>query len=121
MATRSMIGVELPRGNVKAIYCHWDGYPEGVGADLLAMEFTNTQDVEAWIDEGHRSTVQESYADMRGELSTPNYYRTVSDYFNSDLHEWGYLYTQDRIWIVKDMHNNTDPIPVEEYKTPKEA
>lgn len=33
MGTRSFIAVKLPKG-YKAIYCHWDGYPEGVGATL---------------------------------------------------------------------------------------
>lgn len=35
MATRSTIAVELPSGNVAQIYCHWDGYLEGVGKTLL--------------------------------------------------------------------------------------
>lgn len=28
MSTNSRIGVLLPGGNVRSIYCHWDGYPE---------------------------------------------------------------------------------------------
>jgi hypothetical protein len=27
MATRSAIGYQLPSGRIKAVYCHWDGYP----------------------------------------------------------------------------------------------
>lgn len=34
MATRSNIAQLLPDGRVKVIYCHFDGYPEGVGAML---------------------------------------------------------------------------------------
>jgi hypothetical protein len=33
MATRSTIAYKTERG-VTAIYCHWDGYPTGVGATL---------------------------------------------------------------------------------------
>lgn len=33
MATRSTIAYKTTRG-VTAIYCHWDGYPEGVGRCL---------------------------------------------------------------------------------------
>jgi hypothetical protein len=33
MATRSTIAYKTERG-VTAIYCHWDGYPEGVGRTL---------------------------------------------------------------------------------------
>lgn len=27
MGTRSAIGYALPSGRIKAVYCHWDGYP----------------------------------------------------------------------------------------------
>ena len=33
-ATRSMIGIEQPNGKIVAVYCHYDGYPEGVGKML---------------------------------------------------------------------------------------
>jgi hypothetical protein len=36
MGTRSRIGIEGEDGTVTSVYCHWDGYPEGVGAELLA-------------------------------------------------------------------------------------
>ncbi len=35
MSTRSNIAIELPDGNVKSIYVHSDGYPNGVGHCLL--------------------------------------------------------------------------------------
>lgn len=35
MATRSAIGVVLATGQIQAIYCHWDGYPQGVGRTLV--------------------------------------------------------------------------------------
>jgi hypothetical protein len=35
MATRSLIGIKLNDNIVKTIYCHWDGYPEGVGQTLV--------------------------------------------------------------------------------------
>jgi hypothetical protein len=34
MATRSGIGIEHDDGTVVGVYCHWDGYPEGVGRTL---------------------------------------------------------------------------------------
>lgn len=34
MATRSLIGKLNPDNTVDFIYCHWDGYPEGVGETL---------------------------------------------------------------------------------------
>jgi hypothetical protein len=35
MATRSLIGVNLNNGITKIVYCHWDGYPSGVGQTLM--------------------------------------------------------------------------------------
>jgi len=35
MATRSRIGVMLDDGTVKQVYCHFDGYIEGVGLTLI--------------------------------------------------------------------------------------
>lgn len=34
MATRSRIGMRLPNKNIISIYCHYDGYPDGVGKTL---------------------------------------------------------------------------------------
>ena len=34
MGTRSRIGMLLPDGQVRSIYCHWDGYPSGAGRTL---------------------------------------------------------------------------------------
>lgn len=114
MATRCFIGVELPEGKVKAIYCHNDGYPEGVGADLLAKGFSSTEEVEAFIDEGDRSTTKLSYKEWRNEDCPPGEYDSVSDYFNSDLEVYGYLYTQEGQWLVKDMYEGKDPVVLEE-------
>lgn len=33
MATRSRIAIKTPEG-ILSIYCHWDGYPQGVGKTL---------------------------------------------------------------------------------------
>lgn len=35
MSTRSLIAIKQENGSVKSIYCHYDGYPEGVGSTLL--------------------------------------------------------------------------------------
>lgn len=35
MATRSTIALELQNGKIKQVYCHWDGYLNGVGKTLL--------------------------------------------------------------------------------------
>lgn len=35
MSTRCRIGVESEDGTIESIYCHFDGYPRGVGRTLL--------------------------------------------------------------------------------------
>jgi len=34
MSTRSFIGKQLTDGSITGVYCHFDGYPDGVGATL---------------------------------------------------------------------------------------
>lgn len=36
MSTRSRIGIEGEDGTIRSIYCHHDGYLDGVGSELLA-------------------------------------------------------------------------------------
>lgn len=76
MGTRSNIGAKQADGTIKAIYCHWDGYPEGVGA-ILAEHYTDPAKVERLLDLGGfsslRSTIEETYAGsyaQRGEVGT---------------------------------------------------
>ena len=40
MGTRSTIAKENADGTITSIYCHWDGYPEGVG-QTLADHYTD--------------------------------------------------------------------------------
>jgi hypothetical protein len=44
MATRSYIGVRNTDASVDYIYCHFDGYPDGVGATLTEF-YTNSNRV----------------------------------------------------------------------------
>ena len=55
----------VDNGNVLQIYCHWDGYPEGVGHDLL-KDFNSYDKALEMILEGDHSTPYEPYTG-RGE------------------------------------------------------
>jgi hypothetical protein len=35
MGTRSRIAIKNPDNTYTSVYCHWDGYPEGVGSTLV--------------------------------------------------------------------------------------
>ena len=104
MATRSRIGVQLPDGTIKSVYCHWDGYKSGVGKDLKRKfrNGTNPEKVIAFIEEGSRSTVDESYHDRNGEEIDVQDNISIDSYFYGDTEEYGYLYTQDKKWIFRE-------------------
>lgn len=114
MATRSRIAVEVNEGNVISVYCHWDGYPEGVGKQLLDIfpDGTDSALVEEFINEGDRSTVEISYKAWRGEECPPVSHEGVAHFFNGDIQNWGYLYTREGQWLVKGYYSEETPAPV---------
>jgi len=58
MATRSAIGFVEHDGSVHAIYCHWDGYLEGVG-DTLLKHYNDTYKVLDLLELGDISSLRE--------------------------------------------------------------
>jgi hypothetical protein len=71
MSTRSNIIVEHTDKTVKRVYCHFDGYLEGVGATLL--EHYNTQELaEALVVPGDMSSLGEKCDKPKGHsYNTP--------------------------------------------------
>lgn len=57
MATRSTIAMKTPEGNVRAIYCHWDGYPAHNG-EMLRRYYTDPAKVKELIDLGDISSLR---------------------------------------------------------------
>ena len=103
MATRSRIAIESPDGKVKSVYCHSDGYFLGVGAELLRIfpDGTEPIEVEYFINEGDRTTIDMSYNEWRGEDVPAADVGSVEEFFNGDIEEYGYLYTQEGKWLAK--------------------
>jgi hypothetical protein len=79
MGTRSTIALEFADGTVEQVYCHWDGYLEGVGAQLQA-EFTDPFELRDLIDGGDMSTLDTPYS-LRGEVCPARKYKDLSEYF----------------------------------------
>lgn len=104
MATRSTIGVTQEDGTIKAIYCHWDGYPEGVGAGL-ATYYNSKEQAEALISLGGFSALHETLEETKagaygGESDSARTFTDVQDWlknFNSG-EEYFYLYREDTGW-----------------------
>ncbi len=57
MGTRSAIGYKLPNGNIRASYCHWDGYPEHQ-LPILTEHYTTLEAVEALVEPGSMSQLR---------------------------------------------------------------
>jgi hypothetical protein len=123
MATRSRIAIELPSGEVHSIYCHWDGYPSNNGAIL--KEHYNTRDkVTQLISLGDISSLRPRVKPNPDELGKHNFNTPIEDiviayhrdraedyskprvnadrneYKDSDIEEWGYLFTKQNEWLV---------------------
>ena len=56
MSTRAMIGYLSPKGSVTGIYSHWDGYPTGLGHNLMKF-YGNPKRVIHLVDGGDVSAI----------------------------------------------------------------
>jgi hypothetical protein len=84
MSTHSAI-VEKTATGYRGIYCHWDGYPEGVGA-TLKKHYTDPVKVSALIDLGDISCLREEVAPTKGMVHS----------FNSPREDVTVAYGRDR-------------------------
>ena len=107
MATRSVIGVMY--GDVcKSVYCHWDGYLEGVGATL--MENYGRVGASDLIAQGNISNLAASvgethfYERDRGESDqeflTANNFEEFLDQWGDSWIEYMYIMGMDEQWYV---------------------
>ena len=119
MATRSRIGVMLDDGSVKQVYCHFDGYVEGVGLTLienydsveLAKELINLGDMSSLgykisTDEPHSfdnpaEGVTVFYGRDRGEAGTQPYILSIDEWLGefSSCEDYLYLFTGGQWWV----------------------
>jgi hypothetical protein len=140
MSTRSTIAIKQD-DKVTAIYCHFDGYKEGVGAILdkhyqdvdkvlRLMNLGNlsalSQEIGAYQDFSNRETHQEdwclAYGRDRGETEQEaRTFDSVADWvtnFNSG-EEYYYLYTIGEGWEIA--NNYGDEVTFSPLKTEEKA
>ena len=85
MATRCRIGLMLEDGSVKHSYCHYDGYPEGVGETLV--QHYNTEDkVKELVSFGDMSYLA-SVVHPEGEHNFEKPEQGVTVFYNRDRGE----------------------------------
>ena len=121
MSTRSTIGLQHEDGTVEAIYCHFDGYLEGVGA-TLNTHYTELSKIQELIDLGNISILREdiglaqdfdkpiedtwtlAYGRDRGEINQEavtyeNRRKWIQE--SSDWLEYAYLWDGDSWYMTK--------------------
>ena len=78
------------------VYCHNDGYPEGVGADLINMfDGDKYEKALKYILEGDRSTTDLSYWEWRKEQCAPRAADTEEEMYQND-----YLYVIEEVDVT---------------------
>jgi hypothetical protein len=128
MATRSRIAIENSDKSVSSIYCHSDGYPEGVGQKLMSF-YQDRNKVEELIALGDLSYLEArtaptpgvphsfdgerergvtvAYHRDRGEdLPSPRLDAGLAAFNESDVEEYGYVYTLEGDWYMVDGHRD---------------
>ncbi len=86
------------------VYCHNDGYPEGVGADLITMfDGDKYEKALRYILRGDRSTTDLSYWDWRGEQCAPRAADTEEEMYQND-----YLYVIEEVDVTMQVRNYDD-------------
>ena len=110
MSTHALIGILIgkPREEVKYIYCHYDGYPDGVGAELR-KNYATFQSANALLDKGDCSAIcgkVETYMSRgeKWESVSPKYVNKTG--FNIKLGkkynaDYIYLYGDEKGWEIK--------------------
>lgn len=101
MATRSIIGKLNDDESVKAIYCHWDGYPSGVGKTLQEY-YTTDEKVDELLNLGDISTLGDTIESTRaycrdvGESLNIRHYRSIK---HANKEEYLYIW-KDNSWAI---------------------
>lgn len=105
MSTRSLIGIVKKDGSIQSIYCHHDGYFEGVGK-VLTEDYKDPEKVEALIELGDISSLGETlestvaYHRDRGEEISKHFDPSEKGFLKSAKGLWGefaYLF-DDGMW-----------------------
>jgi hypothetical protein len=104
MSTRSNIAILNPDGTVRGCYIHWDGYPDGVGKELL-KDFSTPEAINARLDKGDGSSLYDGFYKDRGEDDVDaKTFSNESEYLTKKISGWieyQYLF-KDGEWYCYD-------------------
>jgi len=116
MGTRSRIGIQNQNGSITSVYCHYDGYPEGVGQELI-QNYTSPVEVNELLSKGDMSSLHsKQFFKDRGETDVDSINsENEQEYLEFTGNCWGeyaYLY-RDGEWEVcpiRDGGNKFTPV-----------
>lgn len=115
MSTRSTIAIEFADGTVQQVYCHSDGYLEGVGAWLL-KDFSDPSSVRDLIDAGNMLSLDEPYTSLGASIEETKAvsFRNFSQYARyATLEQYNYIFRQNG-WFVSCYETDGEWLPIEE-------
>ena len=98
MATRSFIGKVQEDGTIKALYCHYDGYPEGVGLKLV--NHFKDEETEELLNGKDIRSLEIGGGDEFDDGQEARTFKTIAEYVNTASDSWAqyvYLY-QNGVW-----------------------
>lgn len=121
MATRSFIAkYDYILDEYTAIYCHWDGYPTGVGL-TLRDHYNSTGQIDTLLTYGDISSLREDTNETKAEsyrvrgdknvdAVTFKYFTQMVEHYRGMNCEYGYVW-QDGLWECYEL----DPHKIDLY------
>lgn len=130
MSTHSFIGIEdETTGKVRGIYCHYDGYPDGVGY-VLKKHYQDEHKLRELVKLGSISALREEIGDKHDfeDLDSAESYQWTTAYHRdrgeelvvsefddmydiAGAYEYAYVYTQG-CWLYKSLITNSAWLPL---------
>lgn len=101
MPTRSTIAMEYDNGKVKKVYCHFDGYHDGVGK-MLSLNYNNPVIIDALLSKGKICSLGETIETTEFYNEKENDFETffgISVYNCSQMEQYNYIFRNGK-WNV---------------------
>jgi hypothetical protein len=121
MGTRSTIALEFADGSVSQVYCHFDGYLDGVGAELVS-DYSNPFELQKLIDQGDMSSIGEPYTG-RGESiedTCARHFQNFDEYTaECEQEEYDYILRNvdgKATWFVRCYATGSEWVTIEEAR-----
>ena len=106
MGTRSRIGIELPDHSVVSVYCHYDGYVEGNGRELVE-HFNTKEKVQELINGGDMSSL---YTTHMWESAPLKQIIMKKDDDGKEYREVKYMTDDKNQWIYSPVKESPAPL-----------